>query len=88
LPGDLAGVRGDGRARCGRSILRQSGIVQAFSERLHETITIWNEDDQRHFTTRTLKKVETEMSLHVLAYNMKRAIRVLGTGKLIAAFQG
>lgn len=30
----------------------------------------------------------TEMSLHVLAYNMKRAIAVLGTDGLIAAMQG
>ena len=41
-----------------------------------------------HFKTRTLKKVETEMSLHVLAYNIKRAIAVLGTDQLIAAMQG
>ncbi len=41
-----------------------------------------------HFKTRTLKKVETEMSLHVLAYNMKRAIAVLGSQNLIAAMQG
>jgi len=27
-----------------------------------------------HFLTRTLKNVSTEMSLHVLAYNMKRAM--------------
>ena len=40
------------------------------------------------FKMRTLKKVETEMSLHVLAYNMKRAIAVLGTEKLIGAMQG
>jgi len=41
-----------------------------------------------HFKTRGLKKVETEMSLHVLAYNMKRAIAVLGTEQLIGAMQG
>ena len=38
-----------------------------------------------HFKTRTLEKVRTEMSLHVLAYNLKRVIAILGTGPLIAA---
>jgi transposase len=41
-----------------------------------------------HFKTRTLKRVKTEMSLHVLAYNIKRAIAVLGTEQLVAAMQG
>jgi hypothetical protein len=27
-----------------------------------------------HFLTRTIERVSTEMSLHVLAYNMKRVI--------------
>lgn len=31
-----------------------------------------------HFLTRTIEKVSTEMSLHVLAYNMKRLIKLLG----------
>src|SRR3954449_11567680 len=33
-----------------------------------------------HFLTRTLDKVRTEMSLHVLAYNLKRMIAILGMG--------
>jgi hypothetical protein len=41
-----------------------------------------------HFKTRTLEKVGTEMSLHVLAYNMKRAINMLGAPKMIAATRG
>jgi Transposase DDE domain len=40
-----------------------------------------------HFLMRTLPKVRTEMSLHVLAYNMKRIIRLLGTAALIQAMQ-
>jgi hypothetical protein len=36
---------------------------------------------------RTLPKVRTEKSLHVLAYNMKRVIRLLGTATLIKAMQ-
>jgi hypothetical protein len=40
-----------------------------------------------HFLTKTLPRVRTEMSLQVLAYNMKRAIKVLGTARLIAAMR-
>ncbi len=40
-----------------------------------------------HFLTRTLDKVRTEMSLHVLAYNLKRMIIILGVGPLIAAIR-
>jgi hypothetical protein len=40
-----------------------------------------------HFLMRTLPKVQTEMSLHVLAYNIKRVIRLLGTAALIKAMQ-
>jgi hypothetical protein len=36
-----------------------------------------------HFLTKTLPKVRTEMSLQVLAYNMKRVIKILGASKLI-----
>jgi transposase len=38
-----------------------------------------------HFLTRTLKRVGTEMSLHVLAYNLKRVIAIKGVGALVAA---
>ncbi|MDO9245446.1 MAG: IS1182 family transposase [Phenylobacterium sp.] len=40
-----------------------------------------------HFLTKTLEKVRTEMGLHVLAYNLKRMIQILGTKPLIAAIQ-
>jgi transposase len=40
-----------------------------------------------HFKMRTLERVGTEMSLHVLAYNLKRAIGVLGTKRLLAAMR-
>ena len=35
-----------------------------------------------HFLTKTLKNVRTEMSLQVLAYNMKRTINILGVKPL------
>ena len=38
-----------------------------------------------HFLTRTLDKVRTEMSLLVLAYNIKRVIAIIGVGPLMAA---
>jgi transposase len=40
-----------------------------------------------HFLTRTLKRVRTEMSLHVLAYNMKRVIAIIGVGPLLQAIR-
>ena len=38
-----------------------------------------------HFLTKTLDRVSTEMSLHVLAYNLKRVMKLLGTTTLIEA---
>ncbi len=38
-----------------------------------------------HFLTKTLKRVRTEMSLQVLAYNLKRVIAIKGVGALVAA---
>jgi transposase len=38
-----------------------------------------------HFLTKTLDHVITEMSLHVLAYNMKRVIKLIGTKQLLEA---
>ena len=40
-----------------------------------------------YFQMRTLKHVGTEMALHVLAYNMKRLMRILGVGGLIEAIR-
>ena len=38
-----------------------------------------------HFQMKTLKRVGTEMALHVLAYNLKRVINIFGIRPLIAA---
>ena len=40
-----------------------------------------------HFLTKTLPRVKTEMALHVLAYNLTRAINILGAGPLMAAMR-
>jgi hypothetical protein len=38
-----------------------------------------------HFLMKSLPRVRTEMSLHVLAYNLKRVMRILGAGALMRA---
>jgi transposase len=40
-----------------------------------------------HFLTKTLARVRTEMSLHVLAYNLKRVMRILGIGAMMRAMR-
>jgi len=49
------------------------------------TIKYWM--GSTHFQTRTLKHVKTEMSLHVLAYNMKRVMNILGVETLLEAIR-
>jgi hypothetical protein len=41
-----------------------------------------------HFLTKTLPRIRTEMGLHVLAYNMKRMMAIMGTKTLLAAMRG
>jgi transposase len=45
------------------------------------TIKLWM--GSAHFLTKTLKRVSAEMSLHVLAYNMKRVMNLLGSVALM-----
>jgi transposase len=40
-----------------------------------------------HFQMKTLKRVGTEMALHVLAYNLKRVINIIGIAPLITAMR-
>ena len=40
-----------------------------------------------HFLTKTLERVNTEMSLHVLAYNLRRMMNLVGTKPLIEAIR-
>jgi hypothetical protein len=40
-----------------------------------------------HFQMKTLKHVRTEASLHILAYNFKRLVAILGVRPMIAAIQ-
>lgn len=49
------------------------------------TLRSWT--SSTHLLTRTLPSVRTEMSLQVLAYNMKRAISLLGAQKIVATIR-
>jgi transposase len=40
-----------------------------------------------HFLTKTLPRVSTEMSLHVLAYNLKRVMQIMGVRPLMLAMK-
>ena len=49
------------------------------------TIKLWM--GTTHFLMKRLENVQTEMSLHVLAYNMERMISILGVAALIEVIQ-
>jgi len=40
-----------------------------------------------HFLTRTIERVSTEMSLHVLAYNLKRVAKLLGSEAVMTSMR-
>ncbi len=60
--------------------LRKQTAEHAFG-----TIKSWM--GMSHFKTKTLKRVSTEMSLHVLAYNLTRMINTMGVKQLIEAIE-
>jgi hypothetical protein len=60
-------------------------IRRQTSEHPFGTLKAWM--GSTHFLTRTLEKVRTEMSLHVLAYNLKRMIQLLGVQPLMQAIR-
>ncbi len=49
------------------------------------TLKFWM--GQAHFLMKRLRNVKTEMSLHVLSYNMKRVMKILGVSGLLQAMQ-
>ena len=61
-------------------ILRRSTVEHPFG-----TIKAWM--GATHFAMKTLRHVATEMALHVLAYNIKRVIAILGVPTLIEAIR-
>lgn len=54
-------------------------------EHPYATIKMWM--GSAHFLTKRLPNVSTEMSLHILAYNLTRVMNILGTRRLIQAIQ-
>jgi hypothetical protein len=52
-------------------------------EHVFGTLKYWM--GSTHFLTRRLPNVSTEMSLHVLAYNLKRVINILGIARTMKA---
>src|ERR1019366_862986 len=60
-------------------------IRRATLEHAFGTLKAWM--GATHFRTKTLEKVKTEMSLHVLAYNLKRVIAILGAQPLMQAMR-
>ena len=75
---DMVQQRLDGAPEAAR--LRRQTVEHVFG-------TLKNWMGSAHFLTKTLPRVRTEMSLQVLAYNLKRAIKILGTRQLIAAMK-
>jgi transposase len=69
--------------------LRQAGDAMRRRKALveHPFGTLKHGMGATHFLTKRLPSVKAEMSLHVLAYNMKRAIKVLGVEKIINVLQ-
>lgn len=60
--------------------IRRQTVEHAFG-----TLKAWM--GATHFLTKTLPRVRTEMSLHVLAYNLKRVMQMIGVRPLIEAIR-
>lgn len=60
--------------------VRRSTVEHPFG-----TIKAWM--GATHFLCRGLAKVSAEMSLHVLSYNLKRVMKIMGTRHLVAALR-
>jgi hypothetical protein len=64
-------------------IPRASRIRRQTVEHRFGTLKAWM--GATHFLTKTLPRVSTEMSLQVLAYNLKRVMQIFGIAPLMAA---
>jgi transposase len=62
---------------------RASRIRRQTVEHPFGTLKAWM--GATHFLTKTMPRVSTEMSLHVLAYNLKRVMQILGIAPLMKA---
>jgi len=60
-------------------------IRRSTVEHPYATIKAWM--GATHFLTKGLERVKAEMSVHVLAYNFRRLIAILGIEKMLAAIR-
>ena len=60
-------------------------VRRSTAEHPFGTIKAWM--GATHFLCRRLPRVSAEMSLHVLAYNLKRVMKIMGTGPMIEALR-
>ena len=60
-------------------------IRRSIVEHVFGTLKRWM--GATHFQTRTLGRVSTEMSLQVLAYNLKRVMNILGVARTMKAMR-
>ena len=63
-----------------RMVDRRSTVEHPFG-----TIKSWM--GSTHFQMKTISRVATELSLHVLSYNMKRVMAILGPQALLIAMK-
>ena len=77
------------RLEAAEALLKKNPDAMRQRKRLVEhpygTIKHWM--GSTHFLMKQLANVQAEMSLHVLAYNLRRAINILGTEKLLEQLQ-
>jgi len=78
------GVRDAMQARLDR-MPQASRLRRQTAEHPFATLKAWM--GSSHFLTKTLPKVRAEMSLHVLAYNMKRMMTIFGVQPLLQALR-
>jgi hypothetical protein len=64
---------------------RASRIRRQTVEHPFGTLKVWT--GATHFLTKTLLRVSTEMSLHVLAYNLKRVMQIFGVTSLVESIR-
>jgi transposase len=72
--------RTEERVRANPQVMKQRKEIV---EHPFGTIKFW--DDQRHFLMKGLEKVKAEFSLSTLAYDIKRAVNIVGVKRLILA---
>lgn len=61
------------------------GIALVLPGRVFGTLKIWM--GSAHFLMKGLKQVATEMNLHVLAYNLRRVMNILGIAEMMKAIR-